>query len=82
MVLSPWASLTEMDRAELLVQPMRVLLQEHPVLVTLLEERGIHCGECFIADRETLAGVARMHGVDMDEILNAWARREALPHSD
>ena len=71
-----------MERAELLAQPMRVLLQEHPVLVSLLEERGIHCGECFIADRETRAGVARMHAVDLNEILNEWAHREALPHSD
>ncbi len=71
-----------MERAELLAQPMRILLQAHPVLVSLLEERGIHCGECFIADRETLAGVAMMHHVDLDALLGEWARREALPHSD
>lgn len=71
-----------MERSELLAQPMRTLLQAHPVLVTLLEERGIHCGECFIADRETLAGVAMMHHVDLNELLCEWARREALPQGE
>ncbi|MCK9189675.1 DUF1858 domain-containing protein [Acidithiobacillus sp.] len=71
-----------MERAEALAQPMRELLQTHPVLVSLLEERGIHCGECFIADRETLGGVAIMHHVDLDELLAEWARREALPRAD
>ena len=70
-----------MERAEALAQPMRELLQTHPVLVSLLEERGIHCGECFIADRETLGGVAIMHHVDLDELLAEWARREALPRA-
>jgi hybrid cluster-associated redox disulfide protein len=71
-----------MERAELLTQPMQVLLQAHPALVALLEERGIHCGECFVADRETLAGVAIMHHIDPDELLAEWARREALSRTD
>lgn len=72
-----------MARVELLTQPMHVLLQAHPVLVALLEERGIHCGECFVADRETLAGVAIMHHIDPDELLAEWARREeALSRTD
>ena len=71
-----------MERGEVLAQPMRVLLQAHPALVSLLEERGIHCGECFIAERETLGGVAAMHHVDLDELLAEWARREALPRTD
>ena len=72
----------DMERAEALAQPMRMLLQAHPALVSLLEERGIHCGECFIADRETLAEVATMHRVDLDELLAEWARREALSRAD
>jgi hypothetical protein len=58
--------------------PMRALLQRYPELRSLLEERGIRCNECFIADRETLAGVAAMHHIDLQSLLADWeARRGA-----
>ncbi|MEY2341256.1 DUF1858 domain-containing protein [Acidithiobacillus sp. IBUN Pt1247-S3] len=60
-----------------LQQPMRVLLQQYPELRSLLEERGIHCNECFIADRETLAGVAAMHHIDLQSLLADWETRRS-----
>ena len=63
-----------------LQQPIQVLLQQYPELRGLLEERGIHCNECFIAERETLAGVAAMHHIDLQSLLEDWkARRRSSP---
>lgn len=42
-------------------RPIGELLQDYPELRQLLARRGIHCDECFIAERETLAGMAAMH---------------------
>ncbi|WP_348550274.1 DUF1858 domain-containing protein [Acidithiobacillus sp.] len=59
-------------------QPIRVLLAQYPELRSLLEERGIHCSECFIAERETLLGMATMHHIDLQALLRDWdARRTA-----
>ncbi|MBU2753327.1 DUF1858 domain-containing protein [Acidithiobacillus sp. CV18-2] len=60
-----------------LQQPVRVLLQRYPELRGLLEEKGIHCNECFVAERETLAGVAAMHHLDLELLLQDWERRRA-----
>ena len=68
-----------MDREALLRTPVRVLLSAHPSLMRLLEEHGVHCGECFIAERETLAPVAVMHHLNLDALLDEWAQRESLP---
>ncbi|MHB1203342.1 MAG: DUF1858 domain-containing protein [Acidithiobacillus sp.] len=68
-----------MDREALLRTPVRVLLSEHPSLARLLEEHGVHCGECFIADRDTLAQVAIMHQLNPGALLDEWAQRESLP---
>ncbi|MGC8466639.1 MAG: DUF1858 domain-containing protein [Acidithiobacillus sp.] len=50
-------------------RPIGELLQDYPQLRDLLARRGIHCEECFIADRETLAGMAAMHDLDLQELL-------------
>ncbi|MGC9239321.1 MAG: DUF1858 domain-containing protein [Acidithiobacillus sp.] len=51
-------------------RPIGELLQDYPQLRDLLARRGIHCEECFIADRETLAGMAAMHDLDLQELLH------------
>ncbi len=50
-------------------RPIGELLQDYPELRQLLARRGIHCDECFIAERETLAGMAAMHDLDLQELL-------------
>jgi len=50
-------------------RPIGELLQDHPELRDLLARRGIHCDECFIAERETLAGMAAMHDLDLQQLL-------------
>ncbi len=58
-----------------LQKSVRLLLEQYPELRDVLEAKGIRCNECFIAERETLAGVASMHHLDLDELLRDWEQR-------
>ncbi len=64
-----------------LQKPVRLLLEQYPELRDILESKGIRCNECFIAERETLAGVASMHHLDLEDLLHDWEQRRIHPAS-
>ena len=40
-------------------------------IVPILMSVGMHCIGCAMADGETLAEAAEVHGIDADELINA-----------
>ncbi len=75
MPLLPWTLPIPMTAVDLQL-PIGELLRKYPVLREILEERGIHCVECLVAEQETLLGVAKMHYLDLPDLLAEWQTRQ------
>ena len=60
--------------------PIRDVLTAHPEAIGVLESLGLGCSHCIAADLETLASIATMHDISLDDLL---ARLNALlPRED
>lgn len=45
------------------------LLQRYPAVGKVLQEKGMKCFGCMGADEETVAEGAKMHGINIDTLL-------------
>jgi hybrid cluster-associated redox disulfide protein len=46
-------------------------LKLKPQIAAVLMTRGMHCLGCVIAQGETIEQAAEVHGLDVDELINA-----------
>lgn len=58
---------------------IRDVLTSHADAVAVFERHGLACAACMGADLESLASVATMHEISLEELL---ADLNALDHSD
>lgn len=46
------------------------LLQKYPEAMEFLQQHGMGCSQCLGASRETLEEAAKVHGLDVETLLN------------
>ena len=47
------------------------IVENAPEKVSILQEKGMHCLGCPAAQQETLEEACEVHGIDVDEVVEA-----------
>ena len=46
------------------------LIRSHPEALEVFDKYDMQCSDCIALGAETVEGCARMHGLDVDQLLN------------